>query len=169
MSSGAHLSACTQTQAPCNASPPLPGCQQLIYDWDFEEDCSYWVASGAAVRQTFGSNDFYELYGLANGSLSQDVAVPANTTHTKLHLDITVDPLNVGSERLYVEILSSSGTLLETVEIVNPTYTTSVYGWYDIGPYSNQTITVRFRSAAGAYGGDTIFMINSVLLDRLSL
>ena len=137
--------ACTQC---CNVYSP-PVAPQILYDNYFDEECQ-WVYTGSA-SYTSGSA---ELPGI--GTVYQDVSIPSGYTNADLRIDLDVVPgVDQGTERLYVEVLNTSGTLLDTVDVLEANTADNYYD-YPLGNYSGQSIRIRFRVAVLPDPGDTV-------------
>lgn len=66
-----------------------------------------------------------------------------------------------GSERLRIEILNSSGQIVETADIITPTSGDDNYYYLLENDYDNQNITVRARYVPGTTPGGTTFEIDN--------
>jgi hypothetical protein len=136
------------------ASPPIS--DALVYDYSFDDSgCSAWVASGLASA---GYGDgYFENYG--PGTLYQDVVIGRAYSSYSLSFDVSMIGSSPGLERLRVEICNTSGSVLETVEILSGS---DADGRYDlpIGDYDNQTIRLRLRRASTSFDGDTEFVVH---------
>lgn len=143
----ADCTACCQIYGP-------PICNQVVYDNYFIDGCA-WSFSGS----TQVNNQAAELSGF--GNVSQDVTIPSNRTSTELHFDLDVVPgSEEGSERLVVEIIASGTTIIDTF------FASASDGHYVYWPgdYHGQTITVRFRYAPHLEPGDTVFVVDNVVM-----
>jgi hypothetical protein len=145
--------ACSQC---CNVCGPL--CPQILYDNSFDEDCA-WVYAGAAHRVVVNGNAMGELYGI--GSISQEFS-PGDDHDLRFDL-LVVPGVDPGTERVAIEIVSGSGTLLATIDEVSAAGTYN----YDIGDYSAYgTVYLRFRMKMLPDPGDTVYRIDNVYLWR---
>jgi hypothetical protein len=139
--------ACSQCCTVCG-----PFCTQVFYDNYFDEEC--WDLTGSAQIVTINGNNMAQMDGM--GSVSQVVTQAVNND---LKFDVEVvtgnDP---GSDRLVVEVVSTSGTLLDTLDTI---YSSGTYT-YDVGAYSSQSaIRIRLRMISLPYPGDTIYRIDN--------
>jgi hypothetical protein len=138
---------------PCNY-------EELLFDTRFSGNCPQWVWSNSnAHRVKIGTNWWAEL--TASSDVSQTVATGSYRA-IQVHFDIEIVPANPGTELLYVEIMRGS-TLLETVAVIYPESTRTSYSAY-LGNYSNDSITMRFRYAAGTAPGNTIFRVDNACM-----
>lgn len=128
-------------------------CNQILYDVCFDESCPYWVFTGNAQL----NNGIAVLAGA--GSVYQEVTI--DTGHDNVEIWFSIDvQLGTGSgtERLFVEVVSSSDVILQTVDTFTPSSSDGGYG-YQLGDFSGQTIRLRFRYGTGLDPGDTVFNI----------
>ncbi|HEX6160534.1 MAG TPA: hypothetical protein VF111_10240, partial [Thermoanaerobaculia bacterium] len=95
-----------------------------------------------------------ELYGF--GNIYQEVTP---TSNNDLQFDLSVvSGSNPGTERVIVEVVSTSGTILETLDTISAAGTYV----YDVGNYTSYgTIRIRFRMVLMPEPGDTIFRIDN--------
>ena len=118
---------------------------------------------GAAFFSTGGvqhRGTGYAYLGKANGAtgaLSQQIAIPAGSYPVlTFWLNVTSDePTSTPTDKMFVEVLSTSGARLATLA----TYSnadTSVAGAYSLrqltglGAYAGQTVRLQFRAATNA-------------------
>ena len=143
-------SQCCQVYSPC--------CwPQVLYDNNFDESCA-WVFTGSASVV----NGSAQLDGI--GTVYQQVAVASGATHLDLRIDLDVVPgVDQGTERIYIEVLDGSGSLLDTVDVLEADSADGPYD-YQLGDYSGDTIRIRIREAMLPDPGDTIFRIDGVYL-----
>jgi len=138
--------------------PGPPALTSLIYDPLFNQDCDAWVFEGAEKTE-----DGAEISG--DAYFEQEIFVPSDGPFDSLGVHVQV--LNAGAalDRLWVEIRSANGTLLDTVGSFGRTTATGYYVFYPENNYHQQTIKLRFRSAPGPVnGGTTVFLVNEVNL-----
>ena len=145
--------ACTQC---CNVYSPccIP---QVLYDNNFDEACA-WVFTGAASVVSGSA----QLDGI--GTVYQDVSIASGATDADLRIDLDVVPgVDPGTERLLIEVLNTSGVLLDTVDVLENNSADGPYD-YPLGDYNGQTIRIRIREAMLPDPGDTVFRIDGVYL-----
>jgi hypothetical protein len=130
-----------------------PTCPQIFYDNYFSEQCA-WVYGGGTQHVVVSGNGMGELYGI--GSIYQAVTP---TTNNDLQFDLVVVPgSDPGTNRIVVEVLSGSGTLLETLDTITEAGTYN----YDVGNYTSYgTIRIRFRMLMLPDPGDTVYRIDN--------
>jgi hypothetical protein len=137
--------------------------KELVVSGGFEPAVSGWSKAGAAFFSTGGvqhSGTGYAYLGKANGAtgaLSQQIAIPAGSYPVlTFWLNVTSDePTSTPTDKMFVEVLSTSGARLATLA----TYSnadTSVAGAYSLrqltglGAYAGQTVRLQFRAATNA-------------------
>ena len=145
---GPALEACTLLQSP---SPPVS--QALVYDYHFDESCSYWGVTGDALIN--GDAAFFD----GPGEVYQDIVINTSYSSYAIAFGVTITGSSPGLERLRIEIGSTSGTIYETVEVLSGNDADGRYD-FDIGDYDNQTIRLRLRRLSTNFAGDTEFSVD---------
>jgi hypothetical protein len=151
----------------CATDAPVSGgshtCIERLTDTGFNNGYSCWdygTYSSAPGTRPDG-NKVAELYGPL-GRVSQTISIPSNADpNTSMAFSSWTTGSTQGSERLYVEIITTSGT--DVIDVLYPPFTQNDYS-YNLSNYAGQTITVRFRDAAGTSPGNTTFQIDNVAL-----
>ena len=137
---------CTQC---CRICGPL--CPQVIYDNYLEEGC--WDLGGSATIVNVSGNTMAEIDGV--GSISQEIDAIRS-----LQFDVSaVAGSDPGTERVAVEIVSTSGTLLDTLDVVSSSGT---YQYVNIPDYGVSRFRLRFRVLVMPDPGDTVYRIDNV-------
>lgn len=134
------------------------GGTELLVNPGFETGTTPWVLSGQVVRSTGAyphSGSGYMILNATNntsGTLYQTVSIPAGAARNlNFWLNITTSEApGVIYDRLYVEVRSTSGTLLATLATFSNVNsgTAGVYilrGPYNLGAYAGQTVRIQFR------------------------
>jgi hypothetical protein len=144
-------------QSRCLVSP----CVCLLESGDIafsDTSCSLWSFAGTATRSSSGSQYYGEIaYG--TGNISQQVWGGATGTQVELMVDVTINPTTPGNEKLYIEVRSTGGTLLETLDVIS--------GYESSGPRSyitsgyNANVILRFRRATSISDGSTGFQVDN--------
>jgi subtilisin family serine protease len=148
---------------------------ELIVSGGFEPTVTAWTISGAARLSTGGVEHTgvgYAYLGKANGvagTLSQQLAIPAGTNpQLSFWLNVTSDEAATGAadDRMFVEVLSTSGTRLATLATYSNVDNSApgVYrlaSGFRLGTYAGQTIRLQFRAATDA-ADITAFRIDDV-------
>ena len=138
---------CTQC---CRVCGPL--CPQVIYDNYLDEGC--WDLGGSASIVNISGDNMAELSSV--GSVSQEIDAIRS-----LQFDVTaVAGSDPGTERIAVEIVSTGGTLLDTLDTVNSSGT---YQLLDIPDYGVSRFRLRFRMLVMPDPGDTVYRIDNVM------
>ena len=120
---------------------------QNLYDNYFDEECECVYTEIPSV-----------------GTVYQDVSIPSGYTNADMSFYLDVVPgVDQGTERLYVEVLNTSGTLLDTLDVLEANSADNRYD-YPLGNYSGQSIRIRFRVAVLPDPGDTVFRIDGAYL-----
>jgi hypothetical protein len=159
----------TCTQGTC-AVPPTCNCLDQVADPTFDDLCANWVEDGEAYLGNSGSDYYWDLYNSDpspsdpefSASIEQTVTVPSNKTTISIHVD--VDMFNIstsGTERLFVDIVSTGGTLLTTTDQIRPVEGSDYYISNASG-YGGQTVKVRIRYRPGQFPAGTEFRIKEV-------
>jgi hypothetical protein len=145
---------CTTDSCP---NPALTCVDQLLTDAQFNYDFCWSQGDLGYTSLGGGSGDLVSL-----GRIWQDIAVSSGHSGKRMQLDFYVsisDNANAGSERLGVEIMNTSGQILETVETIWPNDGNHRYQ-IDTDNYAGQTIRVNFRYYIGMSPGGTDYSID---------
>lgn len=133
------------------------GGTNVIVNPGFETGTTPWVISGSTVRSTGAyphSGSAYMILGVNNSSTStlyQTVTVPSGG-NLNFWLNITTSEApGTIYDRLFIEVRSTSGTLLATLATFSnvDSGTAGVYllrGSYSLGAYAGQTVRIQFRA-----------------------
>ena len=135
------------------------GGTELIVNPGFETGTTPWVISGQVVRSTGvypHSGTAYMILGAVNnttGTLYQTVTIPTGTSpNLNFWLNITTSEApGTIFDRLFIEVRSTSGTLLATLATFSNVNsgTAGVYvlrGAYNLGAFAGQTVRIQFRA-----------------------
>jgi hypothetical protein len=155
---------------------PTPA--ELIVSGGFEPTVTGWNKTGAAYFSTGGVQHTgigYAYLAKGNavaGTLSQHITIPAGTTPSlRFWLNVTSaeSSSTVASDRLFLEVLSSSGGLLTTLATYSNLDKGSQgayvrQGAFPLGAYAGRTIRLQFRVVTDA-ANVTVFRIDDVSLD----
>ena len=134
------------------------GGTELIVNPGFETGTTPWVVSGQVARSTgaypHGGVAYMIINGVNNssGTLYQTVAIPTGTARNlNFWLNITTSEApGTIYDRLYIEVRSTSGTLLATLATFSNVNsgTAGVYvlrGPYSLSAFAGQTVRIQFR------------------------
>jgi extracellular elastinolytic metalloproteinase len=133
------------------------GGTNVIVNPGFETGTTPWVISGSTVRSTGAfphSGTAYMILGVNNSSTStlyQTVTVPSGG-NLNFWLNITTSEApGTIFDRLFIEVRSTSGTLLATLATFSNTNsgTAGVYvlrGPYSLNAFAGQTVRIQFRA-----------------------
>lgn len=155
------------------------GCtaQQLLGNPGFETGAiSPWTSTSGVLASTSDGVPaqagsylaWMDGYGTAHtDTLAQQVAIPANCVNATLSywVEVNSDTTNTGN-KLVLEILNSSGTVVQTVPVATAADNGSSYVEYstNLASYIGDTITVKFV-ATEVSGGNTSFLEDSNALN----
>lgn len=145
---------CTKDSCP---SPALTCEDQLLYDAGFDLS-SCWSHGDLGYTSVGGGSA--DLWGL--GRVWQDITVPSTYGSKRMQLDFYVsisDNANAGTERLGVEIMDTSGNILETVATIYPNDGNHRYQ-IDTSNYAGDSIRVNFRYYVGLSPGGTDYSVD---------
>ena len=154
--------------------PPPPG-GELVVNGGFEGSASPWTLSGNAYWSTGGyphSGTGYTVVGFynnASGTEYQTVSIPSNhAANYTFWLNITSD--ESGStiyDRLFVEVRSTSGTLLGTLATYSNANETTLGNYsqksFSLASWRGQTVRLQFRATTDSIL-PTSFRIDDVSL-----
>jgi Zn-dependent metalloprotease len=134
------------------------GCAQLITNQGFETGTTPWTISGQVTRSTGVYPHSGTAYMIVNGvnsssgTLYQTVTIPSGCAPSlNFWLNITTSEApGAIYDRLYIEVRSTSGTLLGTLATFSNTDsgTAGVYvlrGPYNLSSWAGQTVRIQFR------------------------
>jgi hypothetical protein len=136
------------------------GGTERITNGGFEGSSAPWTLSGNAVRSTGSfphSGTGYSILGITNSSSGaefQTITIPAGTAPAlTFWLNVTTQETTTRTQfdRLFVEIRSTSGTLLATLATFSnlDRGTAGVYvlrGPFNLSQFAGQTVRVQFRN-----------------------
>jgi hypothetical protein len=162
-------------QAPAYASCTQGGCFDFgcncldqVADQTFSDSCSVWSYGGDAYLDSSGGDDYVVLTSPeypddpeSSAYIEQTLTVPSNRTTIAVHVDVRVINPSVLTERLVVEIVSTSDTILDTVMVIRPIDGSDYYIGTSSG-FGGQTVKVRLRYRPAQYPGGTIFEVTEV-------
>jgi hypothetical protein len=176
------ISAAGATNSPVSVPVTLTvnatGGSELIVNGGLEGASTPWVFSGQAIRQT-GANarsgtGYLILNGTnsSSGSAYQTITIPSGTAPSLVFwLNTTTDETTTTTvyDRFFVEVRSTSGTLLATLATFsNLTRSTAVgaytlRGSYSLASFAGQTVRIQFR------GTTDVSLITSFRVDDVSV
>ncbi|HYK01886.1 MAG TPA: hypothetical protein VE974_09025 [Thermoanaerobaculia bacterium] len=147
------------TQGDCLVGPCI--CLRWTGDVSFSDtSCGLWDFTGTGTRASSGSQYYGEIAS-GIGTVEQELWGGGTGTEVEVQVDVTIVPGNpVGNERLIVEVRSLSGTLLETLDIIDADEG-SGYREYHTSGY-NQDVILRFRRGTGLNDSDSVFRVDNV-------
>ena len=150
---------------------------ELIVNGGFEPAVTAWTRSGAAYFSTGGVSHtgvgyaFVAKGNATTGRLSQQIDVPAGSNPSlSFWLNITSDETSsLAADRLFVEVLNSSGTRLTTLASYSNLDATAPGAYvlrtgFRLGAYAGQPIRLQFRAVADA-ANITAFRVDDVSVD----
>ena len=155
----------TPTPTPTSTGGSSCTAAQLLGNPGFETgSASPWTASSSVISNSSnepprtGSWDAWlDGYGTTHtDTLSQSVAVPSGcSTETFgfwLHIDTAETSTTTAYDKLTVQVLSSSGTVLSTLGTFSNLNATSGYVQhsYSLAAYAGQTVTLKFTGTEGS-------------------
>ncbi|HEY0729477.1 MAG TPA: M36 family metallopeptidase, partial [Pyrinomonadaceae bacterium] len=134
------------------------GCTNAIVNPGFETGTTPWTISGQVSRSTGAFPHSGTAYMILNGvnsssgTLFQTVTVPSGCSNLSFWLNITTNEAAGASvfDRLFVEVRSTTGTLLATVTTFSNqnSGTAGVYvlrGPFNLSAFAGQTVRIQFR------------------------
>jgi hypothetical protein len=152
------VAACTQ--GTCYVGP----CICLVENGDeqfSDTTCSLWQFGGSATRSSSGG-DYYGEIASSIGTISQTVDGGNTGNDVELHVDIEIIPSdNPGNEKLYVEVRTTGGSLLETLDILDVNDSGGSLQ-YNTSGYNVGDVVLRFRRGTGLNDGGSDFRVDNV-------
>ena len=152
------------------------GCSQLITNQGFETGTTPWIVSGQVTRSTGAFPHSGTAYMIVNGvnsssgTLYQTVTIPSGCAPSlNFWLNITTSEApGVIYDRLFIEVRSTTGTLLATLATFSnvDSGTAGVYvlrGSYNLSSFAGQTVRIQFR------GTNDITLPTSFRVDDVSV
>jgi subtilisin family serine protease len=165
-----------RTSGAVSATVANTSATQPVKNGSFEGGTSYWTFAGKAALSTAGyehTGVSYAVLGNSNnasGSILQAVTIPATATPTlRFWLNVTSSETTttVRRDHLYVEVRSTSGVLLGTVDTISnlSKAATGVYALHSVSvaPWKGQTVRVQFRTTTDG-SLPTVFRVDDVSL-----
>jgi hypothetical protein len=162
-------------QPPPPPPPPPPPGAELMVNGGFEGSASPWTLSGDAYWSTGGyphSGTGYTVLGYynnASGSEYQTVSIPSDhPANYTFWLNITTNESgSVVYDRLYVEVRSTSGTLLGTLATYSNVNATTIGNYsqksFSLASWRGQTVRLQFRATTD-FTLPTSFRVDDVSL-----
>jgi hypothetical protein len=122
--------------------------------------CSLWQFTNGASRG-LASGDYFGKLDSGNETVSQEVYGGSNGSQIELFVDIDViTDGSPGTERLFIEVRSTGGTLLETLDIVDATESTGFRDYMTSG-FAGADVILTFRRSPGVTDGGTEFRVDN--------
>jgi hypothetical protein len=157
------------------ALPPPPTSGEVIVSGGFEPTVTGWTRTGAAFLSTGGVQHTgigYAYLLKANsvtGSIQQQITIAAGSSPSLsfwLNVTSSEPSTTVAADRMFVEVLNASGTVLATFATYSNLDKAAVGAYvlksgFSLAPYAGQTIRLRFRATADAVNA-TAFRIDDV-------
>ncbi|MEV5987779.1 hydrolase [Streptomyces sp. NPDC052051] len=150
---------------------------QLLGNNGFESGNTVWNASSGVITNATGeaarTGSYYARLGghgsAATDTLSQPVTIPsgcAATLNFALHIDTAETTTSTAYDKLSVQVLNSSGTVLGTLATYSNLDAASGYTQrgFDLSGYAGQTVTVKFTGTEGSKL-QTSFVIDDTALN----
>ncbi|MBS1791589.1 MAG: S8 family serine peptidase [Acidobacteria bacterium] len=150
----------TPVSIPVTLTVNSSGGSELIVNGGFEGSATPWTLTGGAVWSTGGNahaGSGYLILGGANSTSRtayQQISVPSGTSPSlNFWLNVTSSETTTTTQydRLFVEVRSTSGTLLATLATfsnLNKVTATNAYtlrGAYNLSSFAGQTVRIQFR------------------------
>ncbi len=149
------------TQGDC----PIGPCACFIENGDqefSETSCNLWQFSSGAARVEGPSDDHYGELASSTATIKQTIFGGGNGAQVDVFVDVDVIPNGTpGTERLYVEVRSTSGTLLETLDIIQANESSGTRE-YNTSGFGGNNVVLQFRRSPGVTDLDTEFRVDSV-------
>lgn len=151
------------------------GGTERITNGGFETGTTPWVLSGQVTRSTGAYPHSGTAYMIINGvnnstgTLYQQVAIPSGGANLNFWLNITTSEApGTIYDRLFIEVRSTSGTLLATLATFSnvDSGTAGVYvlrGAYNLNSFAGQTVRIQFR------GTNDVTLPTSFRIDDVSV
>ena len=153
------------TQGDC----PIGPCVCFVENGDVEfseTSCNLWEFSNGAGRVEGGSSDYYGELDSATATIKQTIFGGGSGATIDLYVDVAVIPDGEpGLERLYVEVRSTGGTLLETLDVIDGNETSDTRHYQTSG-YGGNNVVLQFRRATALNDGGTEFQVDTVTFWR---
>jgi Viral BACON domain len=176
------ISAAGATNTPVSVPVTLTvngaGGNELIVNGGFEGSAAPWTLTGGAVRSTGGNQHsgtgYLILGGVNNASQSafQQITIPSGTSPSlNFWLNITSAETTTVTQfdRFFVEVRSTSGTLLATLATfsnLNKVTAANAYtlrGAFNLSSFAGQTVRIQFRATTD------VSLITSFRVDDVSV
>lgn len=149
------------TAGTATPTPPPTASQQLLGNPGFETGTAPWVASTGVVDNSNGEpahsgswKAWLNGYGTSHtDTLKQTVTIPASATSATLsfylHIDSAETTTSAAYDKLSVQLVNSSGTLLTTLATYSNLNKASGYAQrtFDVTRYKGQSVTLRLTGA----------------------
>lgn len=171
-----ELGSVTSNSAQLTVSAATAG--NLIQNGGFENGSAPWQGT-LGVIGNFSSNGHPAYEGTRaawlggngathNETLYQQVSIPASATSAGLNFQMAIDTAETGTtvkDRLQVQVLSSSGSVLATLATYSNLQAGSGYRAYNLNllPYKGQTVRIQFKMTEDAR------LQTSFVLDKVEL
>ena len=156
------------------------GSSQLLLNTGFESGSSSWTMTagvactnaGCAGETAHAGTGFAWLDGYGSthtDTVSQGVAIPAGKTSATLafylHIDTSETATTTAYDKLTVQVLNSSGTVLATLATYSNLNAATGYvvHSFNLAPYIGQTVTIKFT------GTEDFSLATSFVLDDVTL
>ena len=167
----------TRTQSVTVASS---GPLQLLGNTGFESGTSPWTLAGTASLQC-GSGTYMPhagsclaimngTSGATTGTVTQLVTIPSGKASATLSFQLHVNILGTQSasviDRLHVQVLNSSGTLLGSLALFTNQNASTGYVLRNLNmtPYIGQTVKIQFDGVAAGLPTQTVFEVDDATL-----
>ena len=149
------------TQGDCPIGPCI--CVVENGDWGFSEtSCNLWQFSNGADRVEGQWEDYYGELASGTATIKQTIFGGGSTAEVDLYVEVDViTDGSPGTERLYVEVRSTGGTLLETLDIIDANESSGPRGYNTTG-YGGNNVVLQFRRSPGVTDGSTEFRVDEV-------
>jgi hypothetical protein len=149
------------TQGDC----PIGPCACFVENGDVEfseTSCELWQFSNGAARVEGGSDDYYGELASGTATIKQTIFGGGTGAEIDLFVDVEVIPdIEPGIERLYIEIRSTGGSLLETLDVIDGNESSGLREYQTSG-FGGNDVVLQFRRATAGNDGDTEFQVDSV-------
>lgn len=164
------------TPSPTPTGTPPPPTSNLIQNGGFEQGSASWVESSSRGFELVDSSNphtgsheaFLCGYNNCADSIAQTVAIPASTNSATLTYFWFMSTMETSHafDFLHVQILSSSGSVLTTLQTISDGSTAGSWqsASFDVRSFQGQTIRVAFAATSGRIN-PTNFYIDDVVLN----